>query len=221
MMTTPQILTDLLQLLFDMSVPAATCTMVLAGLALRQESGVNFEVGGRFQRWMLWSVILLTLPQFLSWFAAQGITMPPQGAGIGGAWLRGLETGVAGFISDVVVAKLVPILAAFFVLKAALDAAQGWSPLGSIVSAIFLLAISGSVTLMQGFNSGGEFATTDMLASLWNYLANTILPEAAGLAVVGAVINYARKKPFMPLVFSALAFLSVTGLWNLAQAMVR
>jgi hypothetical protein len=220
-MTIPQLLTDLLQLLFELAVPAAMCTMVLAGLALRQESGVNFEIGGRFQRWMLWSVILLTLPQFLSWFAAQGITMPPQGAGIGGAWVRGIETNVTGFISDVVVAKLVPVLAAFFVLKAALDAAQGWSPLGSIVAAIFLLSISGSVTLMQGFNSGGEFATVDMLASLWNFLANTILPEAAGLAVVGAVINYARKKPFMPLVFSALAFLSVTGLWKLVQAMVR
>jgi hypothetical protein len=220
-MTIPQLLTDLLQLLFELAVPAAMCTMVLAGLALRQESGVNFEIGGRFQRWMLWSVILLTLPQFLSWFAAQGITVPPQGAGISGQWLHGLETSVTGFISDVVVAKLVPILAAFFVLKAALDAAQGWSTLGSIVAAIFLLSISGSVTLMQGFNSGGEFATVDMLASLWNFLANTILPEAAGMAVVGAVINYARKKPFMPLVFSALAFLSVTGLWKLVQAMVR
>ena len=220
-MTIPQLLADLLQLLFDLAVPAAMCTMVLAGLALRQESGVNFEIGGRFQRWMLWSVILLTLPQFLSWFAAQGITMPPQGAGIAGAWLQGMETSFTSFVSDVVVGRLVPILAAFFVLKAALDAAQGANPLGSVVSAIFLLGLSGTVRLMQGFNSGGEFATTDMLVSLWNYLAGTILPEAAGLAVVGAIINYSRKKPFMPLVFSALAFLSVTALWELVQAMVR
>jgi hypothetical protein len=220
-MTIPQLLNDLLELLFDMAVPAAMCTMLLAGLALRQESGVNFEVGGRFHRWMLWTVILLTLPQFVSWFAAQGITVPPQGAGISGPWLRGMETSVTGFISDVVVAKLVPVLAAFFVLKATLDAAQGWSPLGSIVAAIFLLAISGSVTLMQRFNNGGVFATTDMLASLWNYLANTILPEAAGLVVVGAVVNYARKKPFVPLILAALAFLSVTGLWKLVQAMVN
>ena len=220
-MTIPQLLADLLQLLFDLAVPAAMCTMVLAGLALRQESGVNFEIGGRFQRWMLWSVILLTLPQFLSWFAAQGITMPPQGAGITGAWLQGMETSFTSFVSDVVVGRLVPILAAFFVLKAALDAAQGANPLGSVVSAIFLLGLSGTVRLMQGFNSGGEFATTDMLVSLWNYLAGTILPEAAGLAVVGAIINFSRKKPFMPLVFSALAFLSVTGLWELVQAMVR
>ena len=220
-MTIPQLLADLLQLLFDLAVPAAMCTMVLAGLALRQESGVNFEIGGRFQRWMLWSVILLTLPQFLSWFAAQGITMPPQGAGITGAWLQGMETSFTSFVSDVVVGRLVPILAAFFVLKAALDAAQGASPLGSLVSVIFLLGLSGTVRLMQGFNSGGEFATTDMLVSLWNYLAGTILPEAAGLAVVGAVINFARRKSFMPLVFAALAFLSVTGLWELVQAMVR
>ncbi len=220
-MTIPQLLADLLQLLFDLAVPAAMCTMVLAGLALRQESGVNFEIGGRFQRWMLWSVILLTLPQFLSWFAAQGITMPPQSAGLAGAWLRGMETSFTGFVSDVVVGRLVPILAAFFVLKAALDAAQGSNPLGSVISAIFLLGLSGTVQLMQRFNSGGEFATTDMLVSLWNYLAGTILPDAAGLAVVGAIINFSRKKPFMPLVFSALAFLSVTGLWELVQAMVR
>lgn len=220
-MTIPQLLVDLMQLLFDMAVPGAMCTMVLAGLALRQESGVNFEVGGRFQKWMLWSVILLTLPQLLSWFAAQGITLPPQSAGISGAWLRGLETSLTSFVSDVIIVRLVPVLAAFFVLKAALDAAQGSSPLGSIVTAIFLLGISGTVQLMQGFNSGGEFATANMMVSLWNYLAGTILPEAAGLAVVGAVINYSRKKPFMPLVFSSLAFLSVTALWKLVQAMVR
>ena len=113
-MTIPQLLVDLMQLLFDMAVPAAMCTLVLAGLALRQESGVNFEVGGRFQRWMLWSVILLTLPQFLSWFAAQGINIPPQGAGIAGSWLRGMETIFTSFKSKVVVGKLIPVLAAFF-----------------------------------------------------------------------------------------------------------
>src|SRR5215467_13643933 len=134
-MTTPQLLTDLLQLLFDLAVPGAMCTMVLAGLALRQESGVNFEIGGRFQRWMMWSVILLTLPQFLSWFAARGITMPPQAPGASGSWMRGLEASLTGFISDVVVARLVPILAAFFVLKAVLDAAQGTNPLGSTIAA--------------------------------------------------------------------------------------
>jgi hypothetical protein len=219
-MTIPQLLVDLLQLLFDLAAPGAICTMVLAGVALRQESGVNFEAGGRFQRWMFWSVILLTLPQFLAWFAAQGITMPPQSAGINGAWLLAMETTFKSFVTDVVVDRLAPVLAAFFVLKAALDAAQGRSPLGSVISAMFLLTISTSVTLMQGWNSGSTFATTDMLVSLWNYVAGTILPEAAGLAVVGAVINYARQRAITPLVGSALAFLSVSAIWKLVQAMV-
>jgi hypothetical protein len=218
-MTLPQIIVDLLTLLFDMAVPAAICTMVLAGIALRQEGGVNFQTGGKFQTWVLWSVILLTLPQFLSWFAAQGITMPAQGGGIGSAWVASLQTSFSGFVSNVVVAKLIPVLAAFCVLKAALDAAEGQSPLPSVIAGIFLLSVSGTVQLMQSWNSGSEFATTDMLTSAWNFLAGTILPEAAGLAIVGAIFNYARHRPFMPLVGSGLAFLSVSAIWQLIQAM--
>src|SRR5882762_10799270 len=168
-MTLPQIIVDLLKLLFDMAVPAAICTMVLAGIALRQEGGVNFQAGGRFQRWALWSVILLTLPQFLSWFAAQGISLPPQGGNISSAWVTSVETSFNDFVTNVVVARLVPVLAAFCVLKAALDAAEGHSPLASIIAAIFLLSAPGTVKLMQGWNSGGEFATTDMLTSAWNF----------------------------------------------------
>jgi hypothetical protein len=211
-MTLPQIIVDLLTLLFDLAVPAAICTMVLAGIALRQEGGVNFQTGGKFQRWLLWSVILLTLPQFLSWFAAQG-------GGIGSAWVASLQTSFSGFVSNVVVAKLIPILAAFCVLKAALDAAEGQSPLASIIPGLFLLSVPGTIQLMQSWNSGSEFATTDMLTSVWNFLAGTILPEAAGLAIVGAIFNYARHRPFMPLVGSGLAFLSVSAIWQLVRAM--
>ena len=218
-MTLPQIIVDLMKLLFDLAVPAAICTMVLAGIALRREGGVNFQAGGGFQRWMLWSVIFLTLPQLLSWLAAQGIVLPPQSGNINSPWVLGVETSFNNFVSEFLVARLVPIFAAFFVLKAALDAAQGQNPLGSIVTAIFLLAASGTVQLMRTWNSGSEFATADMLGSIWNFLAGTILPEAAGLAVVGAILNYARHRPFMPLVGSGLAFLSVSAVWRLVQAM--
>jgi hypothetical protein len=105
-MTLPQTIVDLLTLLFDMAVPAAMCTMVLAGIALRQEGGANFQAGGKFQRWALWSVILLTLPQLLSWFAAQGIAMPAQGGGINSSWVASLQTSFSGFVSNVVVARL-------------------------------------------------------------------------------------------------------------------
>lgn len=218
-MTLPQILVDLMKLLFDMAVPAAMCTMVLAGIALRQEGGVNFQTGGKFQRWIVWSVIFLTVPQLLSWFAAQGISMPSQGGNIDSPWVASVETDLMGFISNIVVAKLVPILAAFCVVKASLDAAEGHSPLASIVAGIFLLSASGTVQLMQTWNSGTEFAPTDMLTSSWNFLAGTILPEAAGLAIVAAIFNYARHRPFMPLVGSGLAFLSVSAIWQLVQAM--
>ena len=219
-MTIPPFLVSLLQLLFDLAVPGAMCTMLMAGLALRQEGGMNFEMGGRFQRWMLWTVILLTLPQFLAWFAKAGINLPPQDGAVSSPWVARMETTMTDFISQVVVAKLIPVLAAFFVLKATLDAAQGHSPIGSIIAAIFMLSISGTVKFMQGFNSGTTLATADMLRSLWSYVASTILPEAAGLAVVGAIINYSRQRPFARLVFTALAFLSVTGIWKLVQAMV-
>lgn len=219
-MTLPQILVDVMKLLFDTAGPAAMCTMVLAGIALRREGGANFQAGGDFQRWALWSVILLTLPQLLSWFAAQGISMPPQGGNISSPWVTSVETSFSNFVTNVVVAKLSPVLAAFCVLKAVLDGAEGHNPLGSIIAAIFLLSASGTVQLMQSWNSGSEFATTDMLTSAWNFLAGTILPEAAGLAVVGAILNYARNRPFMPLIGAGLAFLSVSAIWKLVQAMV-
>ena len=220
-MNMPRILGELLQLLFDLAVPAAICAMTLAGLALRQESGVNFEPGGRFQRWMLWSVLLLTLPQLLAWFAAQGIAMPPQAPASASGWLRGIENAVGSFVSDMLLARLVPVFAAFLVIKSTLDAAQGASPVSSLVPALFLLSVGGTVQLMRQWNSGSEFASADMLVSIWNYLAATLLPEAAALALVAAVISYARRRPFAPLVFSALAFLSVSGVWKLVEAMAR
>ena len=109
------------------------------------------------------------------------------------------------------------VVAAFFILKAVLDGAQGHSPLSSIIAAIFMLSVSGTAQLMQSWNSGSEFATTDMLVSAWNFLAGSILPEAAGLAVVGAILNYVRHKPVAPLVGSALAFLSVRPFGNLCR----
>jgi len=217
--TLPQIIVDSMKLMFDLAVPSAICTMVLAGIALRREGGLDFQAGGHFQKWILWSVVFLTLPQLLSWLAAQGITMPAQGGSIGSPWVVSLETTFNNFVSGVVVTRLVPVLAAFFVLKAALDAAQGQNPLGSVVTAIFLLGVSSTIELMQSWNSGSEFAMTDMLGSIWNFLAGTILPEAAGIAVVGAILNYARHRPFMPLIGSGLAFLSVSALWKLVQAM--
>ncbi|MGB6721507.1 MAG: hypothetical protein WBE72_11975 [Terracidiphilus sp.] len=66
-MQTPQFLLDLLQVLLDLAVPAAFCTLAAAGVSLRHEGGINFHVNGRSGKWILWTVVLLTLPQLLSW----------------------------------------------------------------------------------------------------------------------------------------------------------
>jgi hypothetical protein len=131
-----------------------------------------------------------------------------------------MATAFGDFVQQIVVARLLPIAAAFFVLKAVLDAAQGHSPIGSVIAAIFLLSAASTVTLMQSWNDGSQFATTSMLSSAWNFLAGTILPEAAGLAVVGAIVNFARNRPVGAMVASALGFLSASALWRLLQVMV-
>ena len=215
----PSFINNLLQLLFDLAIPAAICTLVLAGIALRQEGGLNFEAGGKFQRWILWTVIFLTLPQLLSWFAGQGISLPGTSGGGASGWVGSIESSIRAFVTDIVLTRLVPVLAAFFVLKSALDAAQGHNPLASIIAAFFLLSVSSTVQLFQSWNSGSEFATTDMLAAIWNYVAGIILPLAAGLAIVGAILNYVRHKPVMQMVAAGLAFLSVSALWKLVQIM--
>lgn len=218
-MQAPRFLFDLLQLLLDLATPAAFCTLVAAGVSLRYEGGINFHVNGRTGKWILWTIILLTLPQLLSWVAAQGISIPSTNGAIETNWLARMETLFRNFVSEIVVAKLVPILAAYFVLKATLDGAAGENPLGSIVAALFLMSLSATMQLFEGWNSGSQYAMTDMLASLWNYIASQILPAAAGLACVGAVINYVRHRPWTRLVFAAVSFLSVSGLLALFRAM--
>jgi hypothetical protein len=218
-MPVPQFLLDLLQLLFDLAVPAAFCTLAAAGVNLRHEGGTNFHVNGRVGKWIVWTVILLTLPQLLSWVAAQGITVPSGSGSVGTSWLASMETVFKNFVTQIVVAKLVPIIAAYFVLKATLDGAAGENPLASIVAALFLMSLSATVQMMQGWNSGGQYAATDMLSSLWNYIVGQIMPAAAGLACVGAVINFVRHRPWTRMIFAAISFLSVSGLLPLFQAM--
>ncbi len=65
-----------------------------------------------------------------------------------------------------------------------------------------------------------RFAAVDVLDGLWNYLAGQIMPAAAGLAVVAAIINFATHRPAMRLIAAALGFLTVSALWRLVQHMM-
>jgi len=142
------------------------------------------------------------------------------GGGIGTRWLASIEADLSNFVTNFVLARLATTLAAYFVLRAILDTASGGHPLPSVLAAMFLLAIQATSNLMSSYNTGTQFAAADVLDSLWNYLAGTIMPITAGLAIVGAIINFATQKPAMRLVGVALAMLCVSGIWKLVLAMM-
>jgi hypothetical protein len=219
-MATPQILADLVRLLLQLLPAMALLSLALAGIALRLEGGSIFMIGGSFTKWILWAVILMTLPQLLLWFGFFGLPVPSAAGAIGTSWLAGIQIDVSTFINDFVIGRLTVVLAAYFIVRAALDAAQGGSSLASVVTAMFLLAIPTTANLISNLETGTRFAAVDVLGGLWNYLAGRIMPAAAGLAVVGAIFNFATHRPAMRLIAAALAFLTMSALWRLVQQMM-
>jgi hypothetical protein len=221
-MQTPQLLTDIANVMMLLAPSAALLCLVLAGISLRRDTGgVNFAIGGGFTKWMFWAVIFVTLPGLLIWFSNSGVSVPSLGGGISSGWLSSFETDVSSFVQNLVMARMVLVLAAFMGLRAILDMAEGESPLPSVLAAFFLLGVQTTYTLLQQYNSGTQYAITDVLASLWTYLASVIMPTAAALGVFAAIIKFAMGKPAMRLVAVSLALLCVSGLWKLLQAMAQ
>jgi hypothetical protein len=219
-MPTPQILTDIARLLIGLLPAMALVCLVLAGIALRLEGGSTFAIGGGFTRWILWGIIMLTLPQLLLWFGFFGLPVPATTGAVGTSWLASLQTSVSTFIGDFIIDRLTIVLAAFFVVRAVLDATHGGHPLPSVLTAMFLLAIPTTADLVTSLRTGTRFAPVDVLDGLWNYLAGRIMPVAAGLAVVGAIFNFVTHRPAMRLIAAAIGFLTVSALWRLLQGMM-
>lgn len=219
-MLIPPLLNDVISLLLMLAPPAAFVSLVLAGMALRHDGSVTFVIGGGFTKWMFWAVIFLTLQPLLTWFSSYGIAMPLATGGISTSWLANVQSDIVSFVTKFVVGRIVPTLAAFFVLRAILDTACGEHPLPSIIAAIFLLGIQTTFSLIQGYNTQTQYATADVLDSLWNHLVGTIMPIAAVLGLIGAILNFATRKPFMRLIAVSLALLCVSGIWQLLLAMM-
>ena len=221
-MQTPQLLTDIANAMLLLAPSAALLCLVLAGISVRRETGgVSFVIGGGFTKWMFWAVLFVTLPGLLTWFSNSGVSVPSLGGGISSSWLARFETDVSGFVQNFVMGRMVPVLAAFMALRAILDTAEGGHPLPSVLAAFFLLGVQTTYALVQQYNTGTQYATTDVLASLWTYLASVVMPTAAGLGVFAAIIKFATGKPAMRLVAVSLALLCVSGLWNLLEAMAQ
>jgi hypothetical protein len=219
-MLIPPLLNDVISLLLLLAPPAAFVSLVLAGMALRHDGSITFAIGGGFTKWMFWAVMFLTLQPLLTWFSSFGIAMPLATGGISTPWLANIQSDIASFVTKFIVGRIVPTLAAFFVLQAILDTACGEHPLPSIIAAMFLLGIQTTFSLIQGYDTQTQYATADVLDSLWNHLVGTIMPIAAVLALIGAILNFATRKPFMRLVAVALSLLCVSGIWQLLLAMM-
>ncbi|PYV20101.1 MAG: hypothetical protein DMG27_23855 [Acidobacteria bacterium] len=219
-MPTPQLLNDIINVLLLLAPAAAVVCLVLGGISLRREGGgITFVLGGGFSKWMFWCVVFLTLQPLLIWFSSFGVAVPLPGGGISTSWLAALESDITNFVNNFILGKLVTTLAAYLVLRAILDAASGELFLPSLIAALFLLGAQTTLNLLSSWNSGTQYATVDVLNSAWNYLAGTIMPIAAGLAIIGAVFNFVRQQPAMRLVAVSLALLSVSGIWYLVVDM--
>ena len=218
-MAVPQLLNDIIQVLLQLAPAASLVALVLAGISLRRAGGATLPIGGSFTKWMFWAVVFVTIAPLLGWFSSFGVATPIPSGGIGTGWLSSFQSDVSNFVTNFVVGRMVTTLAAYFVLRAILDTASGGHPLPSVLAAMFLLGTQATYTLIASYNSGTQFATADVLDSLWNYLAGTIMPIAAGLAIVGAILNFATKRPAMRLVAVALAMLCVSGIWKLVLSM--
>jgi len=219
-MTTPQMLTDLVRLLIQVAPAMALLSLLLAGINLRLEGGSTFTIGGGFTKWMFWAIVMVTLPELLLWFNFFGVPTAASTGGIGTTWIAGLRDDVTTFVNSFVISHLAVVLAAFFVVRAILDATQGSSPLRSILTAMFILAIPATANLLIELKCNTRFSTLHVMDGLWNYLAGRIMPVAAGLAVIGAIFNFITHRPALRLIACALGFLTVSAVWKLVLQMM-
>jgi len=120
-----------------------------------------------------------------SWFAAQGIGHAAQGGGISSSWVAELATSLqAVLFSKRRGCPVAPVLAAFCVLKSALDAARGTARWGSIVSAFFCCPASAQSSFFQSWIQRVPVRTTDMLTAAWNFSLDDSA-GSSGMAFVG------------------------------------
>lgn len=221
-MQAPLVFRAILGLLMDLAIPAALGAFVMAGMRLRSEGGMNFEAGGGFLKWLFWGCFLISLPGVSQWLVSEGVPGASQ-LTIAGAtdapYTQRIEKVSNDFVNDFLVGHVVPVVAAALVFKAILDANQGYSPLASIIAALFLLGVQGIFNLATGswMKSGDAYAVTDMLMGAFGYAANTISPIVGGLALSAAILSYVRHQPWVGFVASGLAFLSVSGIWALVR----
>lgn len=220
-MTPPLIFKALLGLLMTLCIPASLASFAIAGMKLRNEGGVNYMASGGFLKWLFWGALMLTIPGVTTWLVNEGVpgAGQMQMASTSTPYTNGISKLAGDFVDDLLIAHLVPVVAASLVFKSLLDQSQGTSPLGSLVAAMFLLGIQGIYKLATGSWMGtGAYSTTDLLMNAFNYAVGTICPIAGGLAVSAGILAYVRRGNWKGLVVGGIGFLSASGLWALIKS---
>jgi hypothetical protein len=205
------------------NLPLSLFCFVMAGFHLRAEGGVNYDANGGFFKWMAWGALMLTLTQAIGWLGSEGITAATNNGGLSPATQPYASTIVkvlTDFVNVILVQKLVPVVAGALVLKALLDTSEGHSPIPSIISAIFLLGISGFYTSVELMAQSDNYATTELLSSILNWAMTQVCPIFGVLAIYGSIIQYVRGKDWLTTGLTGMAFLSVAGIWQLVQSWV-
>jgi len=123
-MATPQLLNDIVRLLIQVAPAMALVALVLAGIALRWEGGSTFAMAAASRNGFLGNCPR-SVPQLLLWFNFFGIPVQAVAGGVGTNWIAGIRDDVTSFINDFVIGRLAITLAAYFVIRAILDATQG------------------------------------------------------------------------------------------------
>ena len=218
-MAIPPFFQNVYSLLCSLSVVASLSCFVLAALRLRAEGGVNYDTNGGFFKWLFWGAVMLTLPSISLWLSAEGVQISVVNVGATNVgYVAMISRPITDFVNNYLVPHIVPVLAAALVFKAVLDGSEGLSPLPSIVAALFLLSINGFFSMAAGWgNNSDPYGTASLLMKMFQYAAYTLSPLIGALCIVGAIINFIRGKSWGHLVFSALGFLSLTGLLALVQ----
>ncbi len=224
-MGVPPLILDGIRLLLALAAPASLVALTLAAIALRREGTTTFSVGGGgFSKWMFWAIVMITLPQVFGWFAFWGVGSPLPGGGIGNGWMAAFANDAVIFVNTFVIGRLVTFRCGDTVRCPQGTAnhvpGRGYTPLASILGAMFLLAIPATAALLKGWNDGTRFGTASVIEGAWTYTASRIMPIAAGLAVIGAIINFAFGRPAIRLIGCAGAFLTVSALWRLVVSMM-
>ena len=128
----PDFVSEISGMLVTLLPVAALGSIVLAGLRLRGEGGTNYYAGGSFFKWLFWGALLLTLPAIFSatipgLFSGGPAPVPPSGTGTGtfGSVATSLTTGITSFVNNILVGRIVPLMAASLCFKSILDSSVG------------------------------------------------------------------------------------------------